>query len=205
MVLIRLKNIEWKLFDCFYIYSGHMKTDQFGEEAKYPRHLYCNPTDPFVCPGVALACYLSLCFGTGKSANSKLFPGTCQYDRFSKLLERELSDHSREVYEEFGFFYSDIGTHSIQKGAILYVASQQGGPSGAAICICAGWSMGKVRDIYMRFVESGDHFVGRCMSMLPLSSTNFGMSPPHFSDSVSEEKWTTFVNVVRRKRKRSSS
>ena len=75
---------------------------------------------------------------------------------------------------------NEIGTHSIRKGAVSYLASLPGGPPAASVCIRAGWTMGKVRDIYMRYVASGDEFVGRCLAMLPVLRMEFGSSPPHF-------------------------
>ena len=41
-----------------------------------------------------------------------------------------------------GFEVTDIGTHSIRKVAISYLASLPGGPPIAAVCIRAGWTMG---------------------------------------------------------------
>ena len=83
-----------------------------------------------------------------------------------------------------GFEVTDIGMHSIWKGAISYLASLPGGPPIAAVCIRAGWTMGNIRDIYMRYISSGDQFVGRCLSMLPLLHTEFSSSPPHFVPAI---------------------
>ena len=83
-----------------------------------------------------------------------------------------------------GFEVTDIGTHSIWKGAISYLASLPGGPPIAAVCIQVGWTMGNIRDIYMRYISSGDQFVGWCLSMLPLLCTEFGSSPPHFVPTI---------------------
>ena len=78
------------------------------------------------------------------------------------------------------FKVTDIGMHSIWKGAISYLASLPGGPPIAAVCIWVGWMMGNIRDIYMRYISSGDQFIGQCLSMLPLLHTEFGSSPPNF-------------------------
>lgn len=40
--------------------------------------------------------------------------------------------------------------------------------------------MGKVRDIYMRYVTSGGEFVGHCLSLLSVLRTDFVISPPYF-------------------------
>ena len=80
-----------------------------------------------------------------------------------------------------GFKVTDIGMHSIWKGAISYLASLPGGPP--AVCIQVGWTMGNIRDIYMRYISSGDQFVSWCLSMLPLLHTEFGSSP-HFVPTI---------------------
>ena len=36
----------------------------------------------------------------------------------------------------------------------------------------------------MRYISSGDQFVGQCLSMLPLLHTEFGSSPPHFVPAI---------------------
>ena len=77
-----------------------------------------------------------------------------------------------------GYEVNDIGTHSIRKGAVSYLASLPGGPPAASTCIRAGWTMGKVKDIYIKYVASGDQFVGRCVSLLSLLRDDFGASPP---------------------------
>ena len=40
--------------------------------------------------------------------------------------------------------------------------------------------MGTVKDVYMQYLSLGDHFVGRCLAMLPLLQMEFVSPPPHF-------------------------
>ena len=177
---IHLADISWAtLFDTFDIYFAHMKTDQTGTDSKYPRHLYANPTNPLVCPVFALGLYFSTSFNAPVDLGSPLFPGSDQHSRFGDLLQKVLGEHEEEL-QAMGFKKQDIGTHSIRKGAVSYLASLVGGPPAASTCIRAGWTMGKVRDIYMRYVASGDQFVGRSLSLLPIMGIKFGASPPFF-------------------------
>mmetsp|Transcript_20027 Transcript_20027/g.43090 ORF Transcript_20027/g.43090 Transcript_20027/m.43090 type:complete len:650 (+) Transcript_20027:2-1951(+) len=44
--------------------------------------------------------------------------------------------------------------------------------------------MGKEKDIYMRFVNNGDAFVGRTLTLLPLLDAEFGSSSPHFHNPL---------------------
>ena len=189
---LRLNQISWAAaFDSFEVFFAHTKTDQTGEDAKYPRHVYANAHDPLVCPVFALGLYFSCCFNTPQEYDSYLFPGSDQNQRFSRILVRCLSEHVDEV-TSLGFAVNDVGTHSIRKGAISYLASLVGGPPAAAICLRAGWTMGKVRDIYMRYVSSGDQFCGRALSLLPVLGVEFGASPPHFSG-----EWEEFGDGLR--------
>jgi hypothetical protein len=56
--------------------------------------------------------------------------------------------------------------------------------------------MGKVRDIYLRYLEAGDMSIGRCLALLPLMSANFAVSPPHFSNEVPNEWGAAKKNLV---------
>jgi hypothetical protein len=132
----------WKeAFNSFSICFLHSKTDQLREEAKYPQHLFCNPLTPFVCPLVSLAIYLMYCFSTAQNSEGPLFPGVGQDARFPNLLSKVIYK-SRESVKAMGYALEDIGTHSICKGAVTYLASLAGGPPVAATCIHEGWTIG---------------------------------------------------------------
>lgn len=42
--------------------------------------------------------------------------------------------------------------------------------------------MGHVKDVYLRYLESGDQFCGRILCLLPLLNVEFASSPPFFKD-----------------------
>ena len=94
------------------------------------------------------------------------------------MLSQLIWDHKAEV-SELGVNPKMIGTHSIRKGVVTYMSSLPGGPSISSVCIHAGWTMATVKDVYMRYLSSGDQFVGCCLVMLPLLWMEFA-SPPHF-------------------------
>ena len=177
---IAFRHITWnQSFDSFSIAFSQTKTDQYGQEAKYPRHLYSNPLNPLVCPVLSLSLYLSSCFNTLQNSDNKLFPGPKQAQRFSTILYKAIDDNW-ETVSNMGYIRGELGTHSIRKGPVSYLSSLPGGPSDAAVCIRAGWTKGKIRDIYMRYVSSGDEFVGRCICLLSILKEDFAVSPPHF-------------------------
>ena len=121
--LISVSQMSWSSsFDLFEKFFGHTKTDQAGDDTKYPQHLYENPKNPLACPVFALALYFSCCFNTPLVPDSLLFPGQDQYQQFAKMLIRMLREHEEEVLT-LGFRICDLGTHSIRKGAVSYLAS----------------------------------------------------------------------------------
>ena len=55
--------------------------------------------------------------------------------------------------------------------------------------------MGKVKDIYIRYEQGGDMFVGRALSGLPLLLTQFSASPAVFIKSESAEVGITTQEI----------
>ena len=178
-VSIHLHHIEWRE-DCLAIYFAHMKNDQSGDRKRDPRHIYANPVNPVVCSLTALGTYLNTnCLSGTKS--TALFPCTCQYDMFAKILKGFLCKHRCEFAKDFGINVDDIGVHSIRKGAATYVSSGSTcAPPQVATNIRTGWTMGPIQDTYLRFESAGDQYVGRVVSGLPLSSSDFAALPPDF-------------------------
>ncbi|KAL7575923.1 hypothetical protein ACA910_000722 [Epithemia clementina (nom. ined.)] len=183
--LIRMSNIHWINFDSFEIFFGHSKTDQLGNNAKYPRHLFANGKDPLVCPVLALSLYFSCCFNTSQTTESSLFPGNLQHNHFKELLNWILVEQ-RDELTTLGYQAGDIGTHSIRKGATTFISWLPGGPPPTAVRIRGGWAMGHVKDVYMCYATAGDEFVGWCLCLLPLLQMLFGNSPPYFGSWVGE-------------------
>ncbi|KAF1777456.1 hypothetical protein GQ600_17088 [Phytophthora cactorum] len=159
---------------------GHAKNDQDGTRPRDARHIYANPFLPEICPVFSLAIYAAV-FGLG---NSKLLPGGNQYDRFAKLLRCLMEEpNMTNLLLTEGLKPSDIGTHSARKGSATYVSScSNGGPSAAAICIRAGWTLLGVQVTSIRYEAAGDRIVGRYVAGLPFEETGFAVLPPFFPD-----------------------
>ncbi|KAL7579696.1 hypothetical protein ACA910_021842 [Epithemia clementina (nom. ined.)] len=66
----------------------------------------------------------------------------------------------------------------------MFISSLPGGPLPTAVCIRGGWTMGHVKDVYMRYATAGDEFVRQCLCLLLLLQTSFGRSPAHFGSWV---------------------
>jgi hypothetical protein len=86
-MLIKVHNICWsQCFNCFHVIFAHLKTDQIGNYTSYPRHIFCNPTDPIVCPILSLAMYFTCCCILRVGKDDFLFLGLAQEVRFSITL-----------------------------------------------------------------------------------------------------------------------
>ena len=92
---VHLHHLEWSN-DSLGVYFAHMKKDQCGEKKRDQQHIYANSVDPVVCPIVAIGAYLCTHSITGVK-DSKLFPGTNQYFRFSKSLNEILFKYKVEI------------------------------------------------------------------------------------------------------------
>jgi hypothetical protein len=125
--IIKLQDFMWShCFDCFHIIFAHSKTDPTGDNSQYPRHIFANPVDPIVCPVLAIAMYF-LSYFSGSTVNMLdfLFPGKQQEHRFGRILNRVLIANEEEV-KSLGYDISQIGSHSICKGASSYLTSMPG-------------------------------------------------------------------------------
>ncbi|EGZ22000.1 hypothetical protein PHYSODRAFT_461853, partial [Phytophthora sojae] len=100
---------------------AHMKNDQSGDRPRDPRHVYANPSQPSIYPVLGLGIYWAT---TSFDTDNRLFPGSDQYDRFRKCLQRLLVDEKVAAeLKRRGVNSNDLGTHSMRKGAATYCAS----------------------------------------------------------------------------------
>ena len=180
-VNIHMNHITWGT-DAMIIKFAHTKTDVAGEQQAYSRHIYANPYDPDICAISALAKYLLSCFPP--KADGMLFDKK-SYQRFQKYLQN-IVKANKENIERMGYDLYDIGVHSIRKGAATFCCSgTTDAPQIASICNRAGWTMGKVKDVYIKYGAAGDQYVGRVVAGLPTQKASFACSQPLFSNSVS--------------------
>ncbi|ETP24222.1 hypothetical protein F441_02737 [Phytophthora nicotianae CJ01A1] len=186
---IRHGHIEWS-GDALCVYFAHQKNDQEGRRPRDPRHIYANPLRPAICPVLALAIFWATSSFDG---SDRLFPGSNQYDRFRKCLQRLLDrDCVAEELHRRGVDRDEHDTHSMRKGAATYCASGSTAcPSSTAVHLRAGWSLGGVQNTYLRYESAGDMHVGQTVSGLPPDSHEFAVLPLHF-----EERDATIENAI---------
>jgi len=168
--------------DCLVFEFAKSKSLPDGGDHVGPWHVYANPHEPHMCPVLALAKYLFTNVGI-LSGKSPLFEGESQYSRYSNIFSKLINENMDEL-KQFGVKVGDYGTHSLRKGVATMVASGcTVSPPIGSICIRVGWSMGGVKDRYIKFESAGDHYVGRCAACLDQTTKEFAVSPPFFDYS----------------------
>ena len=182
---IKTADLQWS-GDASGVVFAHQKNDQDGSRARKPRHSYFNPIKWWMCTELALFEYLVIFpdIVADTSRGAKLFRGGGEEKaasaRFWSVLKKLYQEHADEL-DEMGYHVSDLGTHSVRKGAITYLTSgTTDGPSSIAACIRGGWSMGRMLNVYCLYERAGDHLCGRILSGLPTLSPDFAVLPPDF-------------------------
>ena len=186
---IRYSHMTWLVFDMMHVRFRHTKLLQHGQARGYQRACYSNPFEWYIDLPLLLGLYFATSFNTIQRQGMRLFPGggKSQSSRVTNHFKRVLREHKDEVIAMGHDSIEELGLHSIQKGATTYLSSLPGGPSLAAICRQAGWSLGHVQDLYIFQTQEGDEFVGRCLSMLNMMNGNFASSPATFRDTAGSD------------------
>jgi hypothetical protein len=181
--------MQWTYFDALHVRFRHTKTKKHGEARRHKRACYSNPFRSEIDLPFILGLYLATAFNTKQKRGMRLFPGghKSQSARMGNLLKKALKEHEQEVLSMGYDCIEEIGLHSVRKGVSTYLASMPGGPSAAALCLRAGWSMGQVKDIYFHQTDGGDEFVGRCAAMLNMTNGEFATSPAFFQSTIENE------------------
>jgi len=179
---LKVTHISWNA-DAIKIEFGISKANQEGERDEW-RLIFANPLKPVICPVVSLAIYLST-VSHRFSPEDRLFQGGDPSDRFQKALQKALkSEFLRDILIELGLKPSDIGAHSIRKGAATELANGSTcSPSYPSICLRFGWSLG-VQDRYIHYNYAADAYCGRILTGLDQNSTFFSILPPHSPERI---------------------
>ena len=111
------------------------------------------------------------------SEGGRIFPGSEQRTRFNRIFYYFLTKYG-ELYLSCGIDPKEIGTHSIRKGAATCCCTGvHPGPAVVSVCLRAGWSLGRVKERYLKYEVAGDELVGGTLTGISPTSTQFGISP----------------------------
>ena len=109
---------------------------------------------------------------------------------FQRLLKSK-----KDIIAGMGYDVSKLGTHSFRKGATTFLSALPGGPPSYATLIRGGWSLGNVKNRYVKYSEAGDQYVGRCLSLCPILSASLAASPPFFTtkNGTVDDDWVSSI------------
>ena len=201
-----MEHVGWE-GDALLISTPKHKADQEGAKC-FARHLYANPTQPVICPVLALAVIVftrcikhdsALPADSTARPSFRVFDGAFSEARFSEVLSRCINKLPECEQLQLGGEKKQLGTHSVRKGASTYCTSMINGPSTVQVFLRAGWSLGNVQDRYLFAGAGGDQLTGRALSGLPFNDSSFASLAPHFSSEQLERiRWPTILPLYSR-------
>ena len=164
------------------------KKDPTGENTS-PKQCYSNPTNPTVCMFLSLGCFLSINRDMYTRKSDKIFRKKGK-DRsasasYCQSLRRMIE--SDQAWLDVVYTYVRKGhfhPHGTRKGAAVHVTTGTMDPPPIPSILRRGeWSMGKVLEVYWKWAQVGDTYLGRCVAGLDPDSESFDVLPPHFTMS----------------------
>jgi hypothetical protein len=169
-----MQHIGWE-GDALLISTPKHKGDQEGVKC-FARHVYANPSNPAICPVLALAILTFVrslrhdasSADTAEEPSFRIFDGPNSSARFSDSLQRIIASVPSVNVHLLGGEKKQLGTHSVRKGASSYCAGMISGPSTVQVFLRAGWSLGNVQDRYLFAGAGGDQLTGRSGIQSPL-------------------------------------
>lgn len=196
-----MEHIGWEA-DALLISTPKHKGDQEGVKC-FARHVYANPSNPAICPVLALAILIfvrsikhdpSSSSTSDPLSNFRVFDGPDNASRFSDVLSRTIAAVPSSDLHLLGGDKKQLGTHSVRKGAASYCAGMINGPSTVQVFLRAGWSLGNVQDRYLFAGAGGDQLTGRVLSGLPFNHSSFASLPPHFDETGTRSiEWNSIL------------
>ena len=201
-----MQHVAWEA-DSLLISIPKHKGDQEGATC-FARHLYANPSDPIICPVLALAILTFtriLRHDPDASSepeslpNFRIFSGSNNNSRWSDVLKRALASLPESDVQMLATAKKELGTHSVRKGAATYCNGMVNGPNPVQVYLRAGWSLGDTQNRYLFSGAGGDQLTGRVVCGLPFNESLFASLPPHF-DAVGlrQIEWPTVLPLYAR-------
>ena len=190
-LLARSVNIEPLCFHNFKVFQDTIqvkydknKADPTGENVSV-KHIYANPTNPFICCFLALGIYLCLNVTKYEDSEAIFWRGKNEKERVASNSYcsqlKQLINKKRETVASF-IRLAHANAHGWRKGGATHATSGTTCPPPIPSVARRGeWSMGKVLDVYWHCAEPGDNYLGRIMAGLNSLLPSFKVLPPHFN------------------------
>lgn len=166
------------------------KMDKVGEKLS-PKHCYANPSDFRICVFTALACYFCMVNSEWTNKRDYLFinDGASTGSAASNYTDRIKAWITLHVEKVQQFIRPNHGNaYGLRKGSATQASSNTTAPPPLASIFHRGeWSLGVVLDVYWRYADAGDQYLGRILAGLDPNNTGFDVLPPHFIVDMSNE------------------
>lgn len=177
--------------DCIGVTYDDTKTKKDGEKLNV-KHIYANVKQWFMNCLCALGIYFMyanmhwaegqlLIFSnfTSKSESASSRYGTAMRAFVTKNIALVQNFMSPSNFNPYG----------LRKGPATHASSNTTSPPPIPSIFHRGeWSMGTVIDIYWRYAEAGDHYLGRILAGYNPSEKDFDSLPPHFTVGLDHPK-----------------
>ena len=195
--IARVKNIAELQFSNFTLHEDGFgvtyvdtKTKKKGEQL-HIKHIYAYTKYWFLNCFAALGLYFmhvnpsweegqAFIFSnyTTKSVSSASRYGTACRNFVKKKFDLVVRFMAPDNFNPYGF----------RKGGATHASSNTTSPPPIPSIFHRGeWSMGTVIDIYWRYAEAGDHYLGRMLAGWDCSESDFDTLPPHFTVGLDNE------------------
>jgi hypothetical protein len=170
--------------DSVIIKFNSTKKDKKGQRCS-PKNCYSQPMDPTCCITTSMAVYLITTDNDWLSPLKKcLFinPGAkagSASSRYNKAFSGMAKELSGKISEFVRLDHFD--PYGLRKGSATHASTSTTAPPPTASIILRGeWSLGEVLDIYWKWAEAGDQYLGRVLAGFNPNDTTFDTLPPHF-------------------------
>ena len=190
-LLGRSVNVEPLCFHNFKVFQDSIqvkydknKVDPTGENTT-TKHIYANPTNPFICSYLSLGIYI--CLNVSKYTDSELIfrKKRTEQERVASngycSQLKELLTQKKEIVCSY-IRLTHANAHGWRKGGATHATTGTTCPPPIPSVARRGeWSMGKVLDVYWHCAEPGDNYLGRIMAGLNSLRPTFNILCPHFN------------------------
>ena len=167
------------------------KMDKLGKKIS-PKHIFANPLNWRVCAYTSLAVFFCIMNGIWSEDRKFIFinnganvgSAASNYtDRISEWVKYHV-DRIKQFIRP-----NRVNSHGLRKGPATHVtANTTCPPPLASIFHRAEWSLGSVLEIYWKYAQAGDNYLGRLLAGLDPNSETFAVLPPHFTVPMTNEK-----------------
>ena len=107
--------------------------------------------------------------------------------------------YNTHIYMNLFFHPEEIGSHLIRRGTATYCrAGAHPDPPIVSVCLRAGWTIGRVKERYLKYENAGHELVGRTLTGILPTSCEFGISPVLFLifTNICKPSWRICMSCI---------